>query len=303
MNLIIPKICEKLKNCKFMKSNEERENFENNIEKLLQDTYIEYESYSKKYLEFNQKLLNVDKFNMKSLILENNDIKIYEEENFPFYKYFLMTIYPSKDAFIKEFKKVIDHEKKYPLLTNYINFDNKLKDLFKYFPFFNDFCNFMINNYSYKITREEASKILIKDVEIYKNNINKFKDKFNKFKEIWSHLKIYSNKYGCRDEMPIIDLDENKSIAYFLNDNGEIGKGMYIAAAYQNFINYHNLFLDNSIKNSSMKHIIKNKNKKKDIQEAANNEILNFENKENFLEIILENSKRNIFIKDNNINI
>ena len=49
MNLIIPKICEKLKNCKFMKSNEERENFENNIEKLLQDTYIEYESYSKKY--------------------------------------------------------------------------------------------------------------------------------------------------------------------------------------------------------------------------------------------------------------
>ena len=235
MNLIIPKICEKLKICKLMKSKEERETFENDIEKILEDFYVEYETYSKKYLSFNQKLLNVDKYNMKSLMLENNDIKNYEEDNFPFYKYFLMTIYPSKETFINEFKKVIEHEKKYPILTVYINFDNKLKDLFKFFPEFNDFCNFMINKYSYKITREEASKKLLKDEEIYKNNINKFKAKFNKFKEIWNYLKIYSNKYGCRDEMPIIDLDENKSISYFLNDNGEIGKGMYIASCLSKF--------------------------------------------------------------------
>ena len=106
MNLIIPNICEKLKSC-FMKSEEEREKFENDIEKILQDAYVEYEAYSKKYFEFNQKLLNVDKYNMKSLMLENNDIKNYEEDNFPFYKYFLMTIYPSKENFINEFKKVI----------------------------------------------------------------------------------------------------------------------------------------------------------------------------------------------------
>ena len=304
MNLIIPKICEKLKICKLMKSKEERETFENDIEKILEDFYVEYETYSKKYLSFNQKLLNVDKYNMKSLMLENNDIKNYEEDNFPFYKYFLMTIYPSKETFINEFKKVIEHEKKYPILTVYINFDNKLKDLFKFFPEFNDFCNFMINKYSYKITREEASKKLLKDEEIYKNNINKFKDKFNKFKEIWSYLKIYSNKYGCRDEMPIIDLDENKSIAYFLNDNGEIGKGMYIAAASQNFIEWQNIFLNNSIESSSKNISGKNvlKYKKKDIQKAKNDEILNFENDEKFLEIILENSKRNIFTKDNSIN-
>ena len=61
---------------------------------------------------------------------------------------------------------------------------------------------------------------------------------FKKFKEIWAKLKTFAIKFGCRDEMPPIDLDENKSIAHFLNDDGEICKGMYITAAYQNFIKW-----------------------------------------------------------------
>ena len=188
-------------------------------------------------------------------------------------------------------------------MATYINLDNKSKDLFTNFTEFNNFCNFMINYYSYKITREEASIKLIKDEEIYLNNENGFRDKLNKFKEIWKILKNYSTKYGCKDEMPIIDLDENKSIAYFLNDNGEIGKGMYIASAYQNFINLQNSFLNSSTdsfnKNSYFKNFIKNKI---DIQEATKEEILNFENERIFIEIILENSKRNIFKEDNSIN-
>ena len=37
----------------------------------------------------------------------------------------------------------------------------------KYFSEFNEFCNLIIDIYSYKITRDEASKKLIKDETIY----------------------------------------------------------------------------------------------------------------------------------------
>ena len=295
MNLIFNKIIQKIKNCTLIKTEKEREQFEEEIEKLLEESYNEYDNYSKNYLEFNQELLKLDKYNMKSLMLENNDVKVYDKENYPFYRYFLMTIYPSKKNYIDELKKTED---KYPLLTAYLNISDDSKELFNNFYEFNEFCNFMINYYSYRISRKEASTKLIKDENIYINNIYGFRDKFNKFKEIWKKLKFYSIKYGCRDEMPVIDLDENKSLAFFLNDIGEIGKGMYIASAYQNFIDWHNNFLNILIK--SKKYNLKNEYK--EIQKVKKNEILYFDSEQKILEIIFENYKRNIFMKDKTIN-
>jgi hypothetical protein len=120
-NMIFPKICEKLKNCRELKTNEEREKFEEDIEKLLEDSYKEYEKYSQEYLKLNRESLKLDKNSIKSLMLENYEIKEYDEENYPFYKFFLMTTYPSKELFINELKKVIKYESKYPLLTSYVN--------------------------------------------------------------------------------------------------------------------------------------------------------------------------------------
>ena len=165
----------------------------------------------------------------------------------------------------------------------------------------------MIDTYSYKISREDASKKILKEEEIYKNNQQKFLKKFDKFKKIWVHLKPFSIKYGCRDEMPPVDLDENKSLAYFLNDNGEIGKGMYIAAAYQNFIEWQNNFLDGLIEplrqNGILHHFVKTMEKTIDVQKAKKNEVLNFDKiNELFMEIIFENCKRNIYREDNSIN-
>ena len=307
MNMIFYKISEKLKNCKAIKTNEEREQFENEIEKILEESYKEYEEYSKKYLEENKNALQLEKDNMKSFVLEINNIKEYEEKKYPFYKFLLMTTYPCKDNFINELQKVPEFEKKYPLLTSYLINDNKTKDLIKYLPDFNEFTNFMIDNYSYKISRDEASKKLIKDEEIYKNNERGFKDMFTKFKKIWAYLKPYATKFGCREEMPQIDLDENKSIAHFLNDDGEICKGMYIASAYQNFITWQNQFLDELIgplrQNGILHHFIKNMGKNIDVQNAKKNETLNFDKiNESFIETIFDNSKRNIFTQNNNIN-
>ena len=307
MNLIFDKICKKLQNCKQIKSLEGIEKFEDEIEKLLEESYKEYEEYSKKYLELNKEALQIDKYNMKSLMLENNDVNDYNENKYPFYRLFLMTTYPTKENFIKELKKVPNYERKYPLLNSYLLVDIKEKELIKYLPVFNKFTNFMIDNYSYKISREEASHILIKDEENYKNNQSGFKDMFNKFKNIWKVMKPYATRYGCKDDMPPIDLDENYSLAYFLIDNGEWCKGMYIAAAYQKFIDWQNSFLDGLIEplrqNGILHHFVKNLEKKIDVQNAKNNEILNFDEiNESFMEILFENSKRNIFMDDNKIN-
>ena len=163
----------------------------------------------------------------------------------------------------------------------------------------------MIDYYSYKISREEASKKILEEEEIYKNG--KFKDKFKKFKNIWKHLKPYAIKYACRDEMKPIDLNEKREVAYFLNDNGEIGKGMYIAAAYENFIEWQNQFLDGIIEpikqNGILHHFVKNIEKSIDIQKAKKIETLNFDEINNsFMETIYDNCKRNIFREDNKIN-
>ena len=307
LNLIFDKLSEKIKNCKEIITNEDRDKFENEIEKFLEESYKEYENYAKLYNENNEKMLELNKHNMKSLVTETNDVDSYEEKDYPFYRYFLMTTYPTIDNFKYELQKVPYYQTKYPLLTNYILKPMETKDLIKYLPEFNEFCNFMIDYYSYKISRDDASKRKIKDEDLYKNDEQNFRKKFDKFIAIWSKLSTYATKYGCRDKMDPIDLskEENQYLAYFLNDNGDIGKGMYIAAAYQNFIDWQNYFLDLLIEPSRqsgiLHHYVKNMEKTIYVQNAKKNETLDFSSIDLNL-AIYENSRRNIFKKDNTIN-
>ena len=188
MNLIFDRLSQKIKNCKEIKTNEEREKFEDEIEILLEESFKEYEAYSKIYRMNNEKMLELDKYSMKSLVLEINDVNDYDENEYPFYKYFIMTTYPSKQSFIEELKKVDNYERKYPLLANYLKEENPEKFLIKYLPEFNDFSNFMIDYYSYKISRVDAEKRKIIDEEIYKYD-EKFQKKFKSFIKKWKKLK------------------------------------------------------------------------------------------------------------------
>ena len=61
-------------------------------------------------------------------------------------------------------------------------------------------------------------------------------------------------------------LDENDSLIYFLNDDGELGYGMYLPAAYQKFIQWQNYFIqpiiDSEIQKRTFNYYIQNlKNK------------------------------------------
>ena len=302
MNLIFFNLTEKLKNCKSINSTEKRDTFEEEIENILKISYKEYETYDKKYMEFNEEFTCIDKYHMKSLMLENYDINCYDKERYPFYKYFFMTAYPSVQDFINELKKIPEYEKKYPLLTTYIGVDNKIKEFFKCFSEFNEFCNYLINKYSYKISREEASKRRICEEEIYTTNQDNFKDKFNRFKNMWVYLEPYSFTFGGYEKMKQIDIDEYKYLAYIINDDEELG---YISSIYQHYIDLQNkylLMIINSSNNSNLNNYIKENNIKIDVQKATKDEILNFENDEKFIEIIFDNCKRNIIRKDNAIN-
>ena len=177
--------------------------------------------------------------------------------------------------------------------------------MIKYLPEFNDFSNYMIDYYSYKISRDDASKRIMEKEAIFEDN--SFKKKFNKFIKIWNEIKKFAIKYKGNKEMKSKDLDKDSPLACFLNDDDEFGKGIYIAAAYQNFIEWQNNFLDSLIKplkqSGILHHFVKNMEKSIDVQKAKVNEVLNFDivNKD-FIKYIYENSKRNIFRNDNSIN-
>ena len=306
MNMIFEKLCNLLNNCKNMKTSEEREKFELEIEKMLEEEYEKYDEYQKKYLEINKNALSLDKNSMKSLVLENIDENEYDQKNFPFYKLLFMTTYPTVDSFKHELIKIPNYEKKYPFLNYALISENNFKYLIKFLPDFNAFINFMIDNYSYKISREEASKMVLKEQDIYKNNQRNFKNMFDKFIKIWEKIKIYAIKYKCNEDMVPISLDENKTLDNFLNDNGEVGKGMYIAAALQNFISWQNNFLDKLIDNLKnggiLYHYVDNIKKTIDVQNATKKDVLDFEEMDKCLnEKIYENSKRNIFKMENKI--
>ena len=106
-------------------------------------------------------------------------------------------------------------------------------------------------------------------------------------------------------------LSKSDKLAYFLNDTNEEGNGMYIASAYQNFINWQNQFLQSIIDiGKDKKYLdfyIEELEKKMPIYEASSNQALSlnscFLNSDysDFDELINIYTKRNIYNKDGTI--
>jgi hypothetical protein len=180
----------------------------------------------------------------------------------------------------------------------------------KYLPDFNEFTNYMVDYYSFKISRDDAKKRILNKEEIF--NDPNFKNKYDNFIDSWDEIKSYAIKYKCRPEMPIKNLSHRDTLINFLNDDGELQGGMYIAAACQNFISWQNSFLQpiiDTIKfNGILHYYVNHLQKKIPLQSAKINQTLLIEdcfNKsqyKNFLELIYTFSKRNIFKDDGTIN-
>ena len=146
----------------------------------------------------------------------------------------MLTKYKSKDDFIKQLGPINFYISKYPLIGQYLSCKSGPKKM-KYFPKFNEFTNYMVDNYSFKISRDDAKKRILENEEIFKDE--NIVNKFNGFIQSWNEIKYEAVKYKCRPEMPIKDLNKSDTLIHFLNDDAELQGGMYIACSISKFYN------------------------------------------------------------------
>ena len=308
LNMIFKKLSLKLRKCKYLINEEQREKFEEEIEKIISESISNYDSYRENYNKKNKEQLKVSNYSFKSILnelVEPNNEEIYPKDGYPYFKYFILTKYKT----INDFLETMDSKDKYALTNLVLEKKEEFKKL-EYLNDFNEFINSMLEEYSFKISREEAKKRILKDEKIYQNE--NFKNLFKKFEKGWEEIKNDAIKYGCRDEMKVITLTENDKLNYFLNDDGEMGGGMYIAAAYSKFIEWQNRILMPIIEVNSLGGILNNyvdfMKKKIRVQNASPGEIVLIDKKvrdskyKDIKNIIYSFSKRNIFFGKDKIN-
>ena len=71
----------------------------------------------------------------------------------------------------------------------------------KYLSEFNELTNYMVDNYSFKLSREHSKKQFFKDRIIF--NEKEFKNKFDNFLNAWNKIKSDVIKFKYRPEMRI----------------------------------------------------------------------------------------------------
>ena len=312
LNMIFKDLSKLLKSYKITKNDLDRENFEIQVEDLIKKTLEKYPEYSKIYIEENKKQSDSDIKSLKTLVTEliHPSSDSYSEKEYPMFKYFNYAKYKSEEDMMKK----MNNKKKYPLISQFLKGIEDLEKL-EYLPAFNRFTNYMVDYYSFKISREDARTRVLKEEEIYKEK--GFKDKFKGFVDAWNHIKKEAIKYQCRPDMQEKEqFSEKDTLINFLNNAGELYNGMYLAAACQNFISWQNTFLNKIIEANMFTGILHNYinslSIKIPVQEAKNAQIILIKERFNkynkngkyndFKDVIYAFSERNIFGKNGRIN-
>jgi hypothetical protein len=243
---------------------------------------------------------NEDSYIVKEIINENVNPTDERFKKFPFLKYFIYTKYKTREIFIKELRE--DYKNEYPLLYKYLSEEKGDVKKMDCLSNVNEFSNYMIDSYSFNISREEAKNKIIETENIFTNS--GLKRKYDSFITSWNKIKSKCIKFKYHPVMNEKTLNQSDKLAYFLNDTNEVDFGMYIAAAYQNFINWQNEFLqyiiDNGKNKKNLVFYIDELKKQVPVYEANSNQILSFNCfsssiYEDFDELINTFSKRNIY--------
>ena len=270
--------------------NNNLDEFKKELEQKKINFYDELNKDEKNYVI---ELVHSSSENKVNSSTENNT-----EEKLPMIKYFNYTKYKS----VKDLFSQLKNKKRYPLINYFVNGSPDVEDL-EFLPDFNEFTNFMVETFSYHITREEAKKDRLKNKEEVDMN------KFDSFSKVWEKISKYATKYKCRNDMPQKQkFTKDDYLIYFLNDANEERNGMYLAAACQNFISWQNGFLqpiiDSEKFNGNLHYYIENMKKKVPVQEATPNQILSiddcFKDSEykNFDDLVYTYTKRDIYYKE-----
>ena len=284
LNLIFPEISQKFISCISFKTQEDAIDFEQKINEIiinkLKDNNLKDEIKKR-----NDDLININPNSEKIIIQEIFPYNKYSENDFPDFKYFYLSEFPSKDHFILKFNSKEHNKEKYPILNAIINNDILKKKLYlmKYLPKINKLCNYMINYVSFKYTREEANTILIKD-EIKDREIISLLDKFI---PIYKEIRPYVTQEGCHEFGELfLDLEDELYLSNLCVDSGKLGFGLVLLAIYEEMSQWQNSFI-NSVVNSTNAHLNYYKDlfdSKIMIQDCEEDHILNLPSLDNELE-------------------
>ena len=311
LNLIYDEIIQKLIACPIMTKNENAINFEKSINEIIINKLKDKEAI-KEIEKRNDDIININPNSDKAIVQELFSYDQYSQKDFPYLKYFYTSEFPGKEHFIFKFNSIEKNKENYPILNTIIN-NNELKEklnLMKYLPTINRLCNHMINYVSFKFSREEAKKILIKN-EVRDGEILSLLDEFV---PIYKKIRPFIKQQGCHEFGGLfLDLTDNLYLSNLCVDSGELGFGLVLLAMYEEMSDWQNSFI-NSVINSSNEHLNYYKdlfNSKIMIQDCEEDQILKLPTLENIIslrkdkkfdlfEIILNNSRRkgNIIIYD-----
>ena len=332
LNMTFDKIIEIMEKYSSMGRVEDFDNFE----KEVNDYIIEIiknknniENMNKNYQKDNSELLSFNPQSMKEIIQAKFDPSNYDKDKYPDMNYYCISNINNFNSFAKAFNTSEENKKNYALINILINKDSELTQNainMKSLLNINNLENVLLNIYSFKISREDGKVKKFKDEITHINELyNEFssikldKDEFNKqyiapFLKSWDTIKKTSIQYKCRilrdldkGEKPL-EMSTDNTLNYYLVDDGDKEGGMFLAAAYQNYIIWQNNFINEITSKNDIKGILNSYvsklNQEIFVQEATKDEIININDNtyKTFNELISTHSMRNIFDKNNKIN-
>ena len=327
MNMIFDKVLEIINNLKSLSSVEELNLFETRMDEYIVEILNKEENIKKlndEYKKMNTELISFDPYSLKEIIQSNVDPAIYDQFQYPNIQYFCFSKLQNFEIFVNKFNSSRENETRYPLINLLIQKDKDItKDAInlKILEPINNLSNILLKIYSYKISREDAKKITLKEkineiidnlYGIYQDNSldkKKFEQKYiNPFINSWNIIKKKAIQYKCKELKNVLEISEDRELCYFLVDDGETGFGMFLASAYEQMISWQNKFIDYIIDNNIEKGILNSYipllQQETNIQDATQNEILKLDDKlyKEMYSLINQSSMRNIYTTEGKIN-
>ena len=334
LNMIFNGLIDIISNLKEVNTEEKLLLFEKQVDEYIMGKIAQEnnaEKLNKEYQEANSELLKCDPYSLKEIILENYDPSIYNQKIYPDIQYYTVSHIQNFNNFANKFNSLEENKNKYFLINTLINKNEGLTQnliSLRNLPSINELTNLLIALYSYKISREDAKRILMKDKleEIKKSyeEINSIKINSNEkfieklitpFIKSWNNIKESCTQYRCivlrdleKGEKPL-DMSIDLPLSFFLVDDGDKNGGMFLASAYEKMIEWQNNFIDIVINNNKLSGIhnsyVSQLEQEIDIQEASKDEIINIDKKlyKSFNNLINTTAMRNIFSKNGKDNI
>ena len=281
--MIFKKLIELIKNLKSVDTLDKLKKKKKEVDKYIMNLISQKEDIIKLkagYEKLNNELNTFNPYNIKEIILGNYEPSIYDQNLYPDIQYYTISNIQNYEAFVDEFNSSKENENKYQLINllikrneeitinaiNMISLEN-----------INKLANILYKVYSYKISRDDAKKKLLKNeigkIIYYYNEMNpsniineeEFIHQYiNPFIESWNLIKQKAVQYKCtilrdldKGEKPL-DMNIDNKLSYFLVDDGDKDGGMFLASAYQHLIEWQNAFINSIISKNNINGILNN---------------------------------------------